>query len=99
MALTFCEVDERGDLRAIEKLTRQEIPVVEGHPYESKIPHSANPPRLSAREKERGDKSDRPPQRGHGRNDRGGGGGGGRRGGGGGGGGGRGRGPARPPSA
>jgi ATP-dependent RNA helicase RhlE len=44
MALTFCEVEERGDLRAIEKLTRQEIPVVEGHPYESRIPHSATPP-------------------------------------------------------
>ena len=44
MALTFCEVEERGDLRAIERLTRQEIPVVEGHPYESKIPHSATPP-------------------------------------------------------
>ncbi|MBX3158184.1 MAG: DEAD/DEAH box helicase [Deltaproteobacteria bacterium] len=41
MALTFCEVEERGDLRAIEKLTRQEIPVVEGHPYESRVPFAA----------------------------------------------------------
>ncbi|HET7502353.1 MAG TPA: DEAD/DEAH box helicase [Kofleriaceae bacterium] len=41
MALTFCDVDERPDFRAIEKLTRQEIPVVEGHPYESRIPFTA----------------------------------------------------------
>ena len=38
MALTFCEVEERADWRNIEKLTRQEIPVVEGHPYESRVP-------------------------------------------------------------
>ena len=38
MALTFCESEERADLRNIEKLTRQAIPVVEGHPYESSNP-------------------------------------------------------------
>ncbi len=38
MALTFCDADERQDFRAIEKLTRQDIPIVEGHPYESRIP-------------------------------------------------------------
>jgi len=38
MAITFCDVEERPDWRNIEKLTRQEIPVVEGHPYESRIP-------------------------------------------------------------
>ncbi|MBL0218818.1 MAG: DEAD/DEAH box helicase [Myxococcales bacterium] len=38
MAITFCETDERPDLRNIEKLTRQAIPVVEGHPYESSNP-------------------------------------------------------------
>ena len=43
MAMTFCEVEERQDLRNIEKLTRQEIPVVEGHPYESRIPFDAKP--------------------------------------------------------
>ena len=47
MALSFCEVDERGDWRDIEKLTRQDIPVVEGHPYESRIPHTR---RAAARE-------------------------------------------------
>jgi ATP-dependent RNA helicase RhlE len=43
MALTFCEVEERADFRNIEKLTRQEIPIVEGHPYESRVPFDAKP--------------------------------------------------------
>src|ERR1044071_5074935 len=43
MALSFCEADERTDWRNIEKLTRQEIPIVEGHPYESRVPFSAAP--------------------------------------------------------
>src|SRR3954470_3919371 len=38
MAITFCDSDERPDLRNIEKLTRQAIPIVEGHPYESSNP-------------------------------------------------------------
>ncbi|TMQ06286.1 MAG: DEAD/DEAH box helicase [Deltaproteobacteria bacterium] len=37
MALSFCEVDERDDWRNIEKLTRQDIAIVEGHPYESRV--------------------------------------------------------------
>jgi ATP-dependent RNA helicase RhlE len=43
MALTFCEVEERADLRNIEKLTRQEIPVVDGHPFQSRVPLDAKP--------------------------------------------------------
>jgi len=43
MAITFCDAEERGDLRAIEKLTRQPIAVVEGHPFESRVPFSSNP--------------------------------------------------------
>src|SRR5215831_8704438 len=43
MALSFCEVDERADWRNIEKLTRQEIPIVEGHPYESSVPFNSAP--------------------------------------------------------
>jgi ATP-dependent RNA helicase RhlE len=43
MALSFCEAAERVDWRNIEKLTRQEIPVVEGHPYESTVPSGAAP--------------------------------------------------------
>ena len=41
MAITFCDTEERPDLRNIEKLTRQAIPVVEGHPYESSNPPPA----------------------------------------------------------
>ena len=41
MAITFCDSEERADLRNIEKLTRQAIPLVEGHPYESKNPPPA----------------------------------------------------------
>ncbi len=44
MALTFVEVDERPDWKNIVKLTRQDIPVVEGHPYESRVPFAVAPP-------------------------------------------------------
>ena len=70
MAMTFVDVEERADWRNIEKLTRQKIPVVEGHPFESRVPLDVVPP-------------SQPQQRGN--HDRGGGRGG-RRGGGGGGG-------------
>ncbi|MBA3397454.1 MAG: DEAD/DEAH box helicase [Deltaproteobacteria bacterium] len=76
MAMTFCEADERPDFWNIEKLTRQEIPVVEGHPYESKIPLDSKPPPKPPQNRGRG---------GGGGGGRSGGGGGGRRGGGGGG--------------
>jgi ATP-dependent RNA helicase RhlE len=88
MAMTFCDVDERLDLRAIEKLTRQQIPVVENHPYESRVPFSVTPaPRAAEprREHDRG-RGARPRSGGGGgggrRGGRSGGGGGGRRGGG-----------------
>jgi ATP-dependent RNA helicase RhlE len=42
MAITFCDADERPDLYAIEKLTRQPIAVVEGHPFESRVPFTTN---------------------------------------------------------
>jgi ATP-dependent RNA helicase RhlE len=41
MAMTFVEQEERVDWRNIIKLTRQDIPVVEGHPYQSRIPAGA----------------------------------------------------------
>jgi ATP-dependent RNA helicase RhlE len=96
MAMTFCDSEERPDLRNIEKLTRQAIPLVEGHPYESR-----NPPPTAFDERNAHNVSRGAPPRSNGNNgqnrggDRrpGGGGGGGRRrrsGGGGGGGGGRG---------
>jgi ATP-dependent RNA helicase RhlE len=57
MAMSFCDADERVDWRNIEKLTRQEIPVVEGHPYESRVPMGATP---------RPAVNDRPSGQGHG---------------------------------
>jgi ATP-dependent RNA helicase RhlE len=75
MAMTFVEVDERADWHNILKLTKQDIPVVEGHPYESTIPMNVRPPAGTAQQKVQ--------QRGR-EMRRGGGGGGGRSGGGGG---------------
>jgi superfamily II DNA/RNA helicase len=51
MALTFVEADERADWKAIIKLTRQDIPVVEGHPFESSVPMHVVPPPTSPRER------------------------------------------------
>src|SRR5580698_4290748 len=51
MALTFVEADERADWRNIIKLTRQDIPVVEGHPFESRVPMNVIPPSISPRER------------------------------------------------
>jgi ATP-dependent RNA helicase RhlE len=64
MALSFCETEERGDWRNIEKLTRQEIPIVEGHPYESRVP-------LTQAQRAAAPAPRRPPQQshGHGRRD------------------------------
>jgi len=80
MALTFVEHEERVDWRNIVRLTRQEIPTVEGHPFESRIPMSASAPPSAPRQNGR--------PNGHGGRPHGGGGGGGgrrrRRGGGGG---------------
>jgi ATP-dependent RNA helicase RhlE len=76
MAMTFVEHDERVDWRNIIRLTRQDIPVVEGHPYQSKIPMSAPPPPGVSRQQGRGGGGGS-----FGRNRRGGGGGGGGRGG------------------
>jgi ATP-dependent RNA helicase RhlE len=72
MAMTFVESDERVDWRNIIKLTKQDIPVVDGHPYQSRIPPGATPPPSSG-----GD--DRGPRRGQPRRGGGGGGGGGGR--------------------
>lgn len=38
VALSFCEVEERAYLRDIEKITRQAIPVVEEHPFNTDLP-------------------------------------------------------------
>ena len=78
MAITFCELEERPDLRNIEKLTRQAIPVVEGHPYESRTPA---PEGWSARDDHSTHRSEPRPSGGGGRGRPGGAGGGGRNGG------------------
>jgi ATP-dependent RNA helicase RhlE len=57
MAMTFCEVDERTDLRNIERLVRQEIPVVDGHPYESRVPMNVRPPSQTAQQRARKERS------------------------------------------
>jgi len=92
MAMTFVEADERADWRAIVKLTRQDIPVVDGHPFQSTVPMHIIPPSVSPQQRARNERREEG-FTGGGRGGRHGGGGGGRGGrrGGGGGGGGRGR--------
>jgi ATP-dependent RNA helicase RhlE len=38
MALTFVEADDRQDWRNVVRLVRQDIPVVDGHAYQSSMP-------------------------------------------------------------
>jgi ATP-dependent RNA helicase RhlE len=63
MAMTFVESDERVDWRNIIKLTKQDIPIVDGHPYQSRIPPGATPP-PSGNNDDRGRRG--PPRRGGG---------------------------------
>jgi len=45
IAISFCAVDERSFLRDIERLIRQRVEVVRGHPFESSVPmHQGAPP-------------------------------------------------------
>jgi ATP-dependent RNA helicase RhlE len=64
MALSFCEAEERADWRNIEKLIRQDIPIVEGHPYESYLPLTTPRERASAPQRPQ------PQRHRHGRRDR-----------------------------
>jgi ATP-dependent RNA helicase RhlE len=43
MALTFVDVEERADWRNIVRLVRQDIAVVDGHAYQSRLPPEAMP--------------------------------------------------------
>ncbi len=80
MALTFVEHEERVDWRNIVKLTRQEIPTVEGHPFESRVPMTASAPPSAPRQNGRSNgHGGRPNGNGSRPNGGGGGGGGGRR--------------------
>ena len=61
MAMSFVDVEERQDWRAIEKLTRQTVPIVEGHPYESSMPPSSPGIPRPPQQQQRGQgRSDRP---------------------------------------
>ena len=42
-AVSFCDADERELLQQIERLTRQQIPVIEGHPFEDRAPRPLRP--------------------------------------------------------
>ncbi len=83
VALSFCDVDEREHLRAIEKLTRLPLWVVEDHPHVSDVPLGTRATqRASNRRRGGGGRGPREEQgaqggRGRGRRRRGGGGGGG----------------------
>ena len=44
MAISFCDVDERAYLRDIERLIKQRVEIVEGHPFESSVPYDASKP-------------------------------------------------------
>ncbi|MBL7793319.1 MAG: DEAD/DEAH box helicase [Saprospiraceae bacterium] len=43
-AIAFCDVEERTELRDIEKLIAKRIPVIEDHPYPSVAPAAVAPP-------------------------------------------------------
>jgi ATP-dependent RNA helicase RhlE len=64
MAMTFVEHEERPDWRNIIKLTRQDIPVVDGHPYQSRVPMGAAPVAAAPRSQ---NGQSRPGGNGHGR--------------------------------
>lgn len=48
MAISFCDVDERVHLKAIEKLTRVPLTVVEDHPHPSDVPLGARATRRAS---------------------------------------------------
>jgi ATP-dependent RNA helicase RhlE len=56
-ALTFCAGDERGELRAIEKLIRRAIPVADIQPFGLTLGQRAQPEEREARPQSRGHRS------------------------------------------
>jgi ATP-dependent RNA helicase RhlE len=64
-AITFCDAEERQDVREIEKLLDKSIPVVEDHPYHSRMPvHEAlsEHRRRTGRKPQQGRSGQRPPR-------------------------------------
>ena len=56
-AISFCDVDERAYLRDIERLIRQRVEIVRGHPFESSVPYDASkapPPKKASSRRRRG---------------------------------------------
>ena len=45
MAISFCDAEERANLRDIERLISRSVQVVAGHPYESRVPAGVIMPR------------------------------------------------------
>ena len=66
-ALSFCAPDARALLDAIERLTRRTIPVIEGHPYESRAARRPPPPQGHGKADVAGIFGRPPPGRGGGR--------------------------------
>ena len=65
IAISFCAVDERPYLRDIERLIRQRLELVKGHPFESTVPRDAPQQATSKRpSNRRRGRGPRRPQRG-----------------------------------
>lgn len=76
LAISFCDEQERGYLKAVEKITRQSIPVNADHPFhaaamameDQEVPKRGGgnrPPRLRAQNAPQGKKSKAPKGKGH----------------------------------
>ena len=66
IAISFCDVDERAYLRDIERLIRQRVDIVRGHPFESQVPYEEPKPKRStapSRSKRRGPRRPQRPAR------------------------------------
>ena len=54
IAISFCDSEERGYLRDIEKIIRQSVPVIKDHPYHTdEIANDTNPARRAPHQKKR----------------------------------------------
>jgi len=65
IAISFCDHEERGYLRDIEKIIRQSVPVIEDHPYHSaEIANAPDTGKRSPQQTRRPSQGRRNPQRG-----------------------------------
>ena len=49
IAISFCDAEERDELRDIQKLINKQIPVVDGHPYPLNISATIRPAEIPKR--------------------------------------------------